>query len=563
MMRLFQVIFGILWGLGYLGNGILFLYVEWTFLRQSFIQLFNPLLHLQVLGVLLATPLFWMFLAMAVVGYYATSSIERHLEQSATRDEINAKRAIPPFPQTFQERQSSPSFSSVQGEQPNSHISPRPIPKPSSRLESESVERQVELLKWAIQGSQKVQFSYGNWNCDKSDHMVTPIGFKMVEQILCLEGYCDLRRAKGTFAINRMQDIKIISESEVNQEQSTPQHEGAPYIDVQTRVNLESQSPPSNIAESRLESEVAEQQAELMKWAIQSSQKVQFTYEKRNSEKTDYTVTPIDFKTVEQILCLEGYCHLRRAKETFVISRMRDVRIVPTSEPSYGQHIPQQERTPYIDVQARGNPESQSPLSNDALANDTSSQVKQRPYIKYRVDEIERIVALEWNNIEALNVIYYELEFRSRKKALDLRERIAARLIQLQDKQFSWSTTANPGSQNLPSDTFNYEEGLLRYYGYKVGINGLPESKRWEILDAVFLYPLLQMDNDAYLSEWGEPMSAKRLQKLVESIAAFTRNTKRRKKGSFTKAIQDWETDLAYLKRTYYNNRCSFQYPRT
>jgi hypothetical protein len=358
MMRLFQVIFSILWGLGYLGNGILFLYVEWTFLRQSFIQLFNPLLHLQVLGVLIATPLFWMFLAMAVVGYYATSSIERHLEQSATRDEINPKRAIPPFPQTFQERQPSPSFSSVQSEQPNSHISPRPIPKPSSRLESESVE---------------------------------------------------------------------------------------PYIDVQTRVNPEAQSLPSNIA----------------------------------------------------------------------------------------------------------------------LENDTSSQVKQRPYIEYRVHEIEKIVDLEWNSIEILNAIYYELEFRSRKKALDLRERIAARLIQLQDKQFSWSTTANPGSQNLPSDTFNYEEGLLRYYGYNVGINGLPESKRWEILDKVFLYPLLPMDNDAYLSEWGEPMSAKRLRKLVESIAAFTRNAKRRKKGSFTKAIQDWETDLAYLKRTYYKNRCSFQYPRT
>jgi predicted DNA-binding transcriptional regulator YafY len=516
-------------------------------------------LHLQVLGVLIATPLFWMFLAMAVVGYYATSSIERHLEQSATRDEINAKRAIPPLPRTFQERQPSPSFSSVQGEQPNSHISPRPVPKPSSRLESESVERQVESLKWAIQSSQRVQFSYGNWNCEKSDHMVTPISFKMVEQILCLEGYCDLRRAKGTFAINCMQDIKIISESEVNQEQSTPQHERAPYINVQTRVNPESQSPPSNIAENRLESEVAEQKSKLLKWAIQSSQKIQFTYEKQNNEKSNYTVTPIDFKTVEQILCLEGYCHLRRTKGSFVIRRMRDIKIIATSEVRYKQSTPQQGKTPYIDVQARVNPEAQSLPSNIALENDTSSQVKQRPYIEYRFHEIEKIVDLEWNNIEILNAIYYELKFRSRKKALDLRERIAARLTQLQDKQFSWSTTANPGSQNLPSDTFNYEEGLLRYFGYKVGI--MPESKRWEILDKVFLCPLLPMDNDAYLSEWGEPMSAKRLQKLVESIAAFTRNAKRRKKGSFTKAIQDWETDLAYLKRTYYNNRnCSTPY---
>jgi hypothetical protein len=129
--------------------------------------------------------------------------------------------------------------------------------------------------------------------------------------------------------------------------------------------------------------------------------------------------------------------------------------------------------------------------------------------------------------------------------------------------QFSWSTTASSGSQNLQSDAFKYEEGLLRHYGYKVGMNGLSESERWEILDTVFLRPLLQMDNVAYLSEWGEPRSAERLQKLAESIAAFTRNAKRRSKGSFSKAIQDWETDLAYLKRTYYNNRHSFQYPRT
>ncbi len=85
-----------------------------------------------------------------------------------------------------------------------------------------------------------------------------------------------------------------------------------------------------------------------------------------------------------------------------------------------------------------------------------------------------------------------QLKFRSRKKALDLCERIAARLTQLQGTQFVWSTTtANPGSQNLSSDAFKYEEGVLRHYGYKVGMNGLSESERWEILDTVFLRPLL------------------------------------------------------------------------
>ncbi len=445
-MRLLQVIFSLLWSLGYLGNGILFLYIEWSFLRQSFVQVFNPLLHLQVLGVLLTTPLFWIFLAMAVVGYYAATSIEAYLEQAAKRTKIDAAKVVSPLPQTFQERQPSPSSPSARSEQTYSYVPPQPFSKPVSELETEPVEPQVKLLEWAIQSSQKVRFSYEKWN----------------------------------------------------------------------------------------------------------------------GEKSDRTVTPIDFKTVEQSLSLEGYCHLRRAKRTFAIERMRDIRIVSASEANYGQVTSQEVITPYIDIQAKVSPASQSLSPNVTQAKNTDTQVKQRLYIKCHIDELERITASEWNNTKVLSKIHYELEFRSRKKALDLRERIATRLTQLQGTQFAWSTTtANPGSQNLSSDAFKYEEGLLRNYGYKVGMKGLSESERWEILDTVFLRPLLQMDNAAYLSEWGEPNSAKRLQKLAESIAAFTRNAKRRNRGSFSKAIQDWETDLAYLKRTYYNNRFSFQYPRT
>ncbi|MEO1376361.1 MAG: hypothetical protein AAFW70_19065 [Cyanobacteria bacterium J06635_10] len=163
-----------------------------------------------------------------------------------------------------------------------------------------------------------------------------------------------------------------------------------------------------------------------------------------------------------------------------------------------------------------------------------------------------------------MNQIHYELEFRSRKKAIDLRKRIVSRLTQLQETQFTWSTTkAKSGSQNLSNDVFKYEQGLLKHYGYKVGRSGLSQTERWEILDRVFSQPSLQMDNTAYLNEWGEPKSAKRLRKIADSIAAFTRNAKRRNRSSFSKAIQDWETDLAYLKRTYYNNYFSFQYPRT
>jgi hypothetical protein len=191
---------------------------------------------------------------------------------------------------------------------------------------------------------------------------------------------------------------------------------------------------------------------------------------------------------------------------------------------------------------------------------------QKRPYIKCPTNELERIANAEWNNPKILNEIHHELQFRSRKKATDLLIRVSERLIKLKGtKIFPWPTTDAPGrvGQGIPEDTFPNSEGLLRRYGYKVGLNGLPESKRRQILDDIFLHSLPSMDNVSYLNEWGQIGTDKRLKKLAESIAAFTRNAKRRNKGDFDKAIQDWEADLAYLKRTYYDERFNFNWPQT
>ena len=155
------------------------------------------------------------------------------------------------------------------------------------------------------------------------------------------------------------------------------------------------------------------------------------------------------------------------------------------------------------------------------------------------------------------------LEFRSRQRSRDLSERIKKRLIQLKDKPFSPSKTSSV-TNSFSDNSFSYEEGLLSCYGYKVGIKGLPELERHKILDAVFTLPLLSVNSETYLREWGEPNSKERLQKLSRSIAAFARTAKGRTNGDFRKAIQDWESDLIYLKKTYYNtNYFSFQYPIT
>jgi hypothetical protein len=178
---------------------------------------------------------------------------------------------------------------------------------------------------------------------------------------------------------------------------------------------------------------------------------------------------------------------------------------------------------------------------------------RKRPYIKYYTDELERLARAEWNNLKILNGIHHELQFRSRKKAQTLLIRIVERLTELKsEKPFSW-----------PPITAEPADGMLKLCGYKVGLNGLPENQRRQILDNVFLHFLPSIDDVSYLGEWGQPGTAKRLRKLAESIAAFTRNAKRRNSGNFNKAIQNWEADLAYLKRTYYEEQFNFHWPRT
>jgi hypothetical protein len=103
----------------------------------------------------------------------------------------------------------------------------------------------------------------------------------------------------------------------------------------------------------------------------------------------------------------------------------------------------------------------------------------------------------------------------------------------------------------------------LSYCGYKVGLNGLPKNQRRQILDKIFMYPLPSLNNLAYMNDWGEPATEKRLKKLLESIATFIRNAKRRSTSNYRKAIQDWEADLDYLKITYYDKHFNFQLPRT
>ncbi len=209
----------------------------------------------------------------------------------------------------------------------------------------------------------------------------------------------------------------------------------------------------------------------------------------------------------------------------------------------------------------------QSASPHKDLPTETSvgrSKKVNRPYIKFYVDKLEGIAESNWNNNEVLKDLDYELGFRSRKKASVLRKKIAKKLDHLNSPEFKWPTTdAGESSQPLSDDSFRYEEGVLKTYGYKVGMHGIRRAERIDILNSVFLYSLVPIKDSSYEKEWGEPKTAQRLKKIADSIAAFTRNAKRRNRENFSQAIQDWESDLAYLKRRYYDDTFSFTWPRT
>ncbi len=94
--------------------------------------------------------------------------------------------------------------------------------------------------------------------------------------------------------------------------------------------------------------------------------------------------------------------------------------------------------------------------------------------------------------------------------------------------------------------------GVLSEMGYRVGKNGLSDTVRRTILAEVLAVDLVPQSPaaSAYVAEWGSPYSRQRLQKMVNSIAAFARNARRRD-ADYSEAIADWESDLEYLRLTY------------
>ena len=131
---------------------------------------------------------------------------------------------------------------------------------------------------------------------------------------------------------------------------------------------------------------------------------------------------------------------------------------------------------------------------------------------------------------------------------------------------FNWPSTYTPDDKVgwLDVDSFsNLKEGYLKYEDYTVGKKGLSRQARRKILDYCYLYGVVPSAfPEEYVSEWGEPATSTRLQKIANCIATFCCNAKK-KKSPPLEAIICWEEDLQYLKSEHYEKQYLFEWPST
>ncbi|HFQ5355573.1 TPA: hypothetical protein ACGVAX_002786 [Vibrio vulnificus] len=117
---------------------------------------------------------------------------------------------------------------------------------------------------------------------------------------------------------------------------------------------------------------------------------------------------------------------------------------------------------------------------------------------------------------------------------------------------FRWpSTIAFETDGSLPEVQWP-QMGVLKAVGYTVGAQGLPQAQRLAILKNVYMEHLPYVESRAYMNEWGEPQSSGRLRKMAETLASLTKGAKRKTQANMSRAIRDWENDLAWLKEEYY-----------
>lgn len=107
------------------------------------------------------------------------------------------------------------------------------------------------------------------------------------------------------------------------------------------------------------------------------------------------------------------------------------------------------------------------------------------------------------------------------------------------------------GSNGFSADFRKYS--ALKMFGYTVGkTDGWPDSERRRFLSNFIELKLPPIVEATFGDEYGDPVSAQRLRKVANVIAANANNFYRNDPVRYEAAISDWEDDLMFLKREYY-----------
>ncbi len=79
---------------------------------------------------------------------------------------------------------------------------------------NQDVKPEIEqLITAAIEKQIKLEIEYYSWNSDETTRRVIhPFRLTVLDQYLCVEGYCELRQAVRTFRLSRIQKVKPMKE---------------------------------------------------------------------------------------------------------------------------------------------------------------------------------------------------------------------------------------------------------------------------------------------------------------------------------------------------------------
>ena len=80
LLKILKNLFLVINLVGYGGNTILYIKICWDILSKNWIQLLNPFLHTYILVVLTKTPLFWLFILLAIAGIYCAQLVDKKIK---------------------------------------------------------------------------------------------------------------------------------------------------------------------------------------------------------------------------------------------------------------------------------------------------------------------------------------------------------------------------------------------------------------------------------------------------------------------------------------------------